>query len=68
MNPPTPCHDYDASEWVDEDGDIGPVIREHGMRAERTRWLSWVRVAVVLLGLYVVGCVAGAMGGKPWCD
>ena len=67
MNPP-PCHDYDASEWVDDDGDLGPVIREQAVRQERTHWLSWSKVAVVIVGLYVVGCVAGAAGGRPWCD
>lgn len=67
VNPP-PCHDFDASEWVDEDSDLGPVIREQATRQERTRWLSWAKVAVAFFGLWFIGCYAGAFGSGPWCD
>jgi len=28
----------------------------------------WLQVLTIIVGMYFIGCVAGAFGGQPWCD
>lgn len=63
MNPP-PCTDYRPEFDCDVCGCSPCLCTERPRRPLRG---LVVRVIVVVLGLWVIGCVAGATA-RPWCD